>query len=450
MKTSVQKNVLLFAFLLIIALGCKTHKKNETLTIDKVKEAAANGDKKLMESDIIIEGYFWNETVPLLITDLKLLDINTPLPEQKFILLSGPGIEKILVDEKFSGAYIRITGKVRAVTNKKTGIMEIDVICTEPPLFLKPRIKDVLIPFKFNFCQLNPRICEFQNIFPFKTKYAILYSGGLNIVNAHRRYWNDLQFMYFTLKNKYGYTDENIIVIYKNGSPEDLSMPVDYAATTNGLRNAIDFLKSKITFKDDLFVFVTNHGAGYHRGAGHQGIATAGNRGGTADANSDEIDAQMIDENIFYYGQSNNNLLDDDFGSMLNELERKRMIAVMEPCFSGGLLHDLRGVKSVVISASDEFQFSYAGASSNGVSYDMFSYYFTEALNQANPSGVALATNPDTNGDNKVSILEAFLYAKSKDTANETPMLEDTGDGVGTNTPAAAAGDGLFSSTTFL
>jgi hypothetical protein len=61
-----------------------------------------------------------------------------------------------------------------------------------------------------------------------------------------------------------------------------------------------------------------------------------------------------------------------------------------------------------------------------------------------------LSTNPDTDGDGNVSILEAFLYAKSKDTDCETPALEDSGDGVGSNAPSATGTDGKLAAKTHL
>ena len=63
-------------------------------------------------------------------------------------------------------------------------------------------------------------------------------------------------------------------------------------------------------------------------------------------------------------------------------------------------------------------------------------------MNKADHTGAALSPDPDTNHDGSVSVLEAFLFAKSKDTASEPPYLEDNGDGVGTNSPTATGVDG--------
>ena len=49
-------------------------------------------------------------------------------------------------------------------------------------------------------------------------KYAVLFSGGVDIMNAHVRYWNDLKFMYSALVGPLGFPEENVIVLYADGS----------------------------------------------------------------------------------------------------------------------------------------------------------------------------------------------------------------------------------------
>ena len=410
----------------------------ERTTIARLKSLdPAKVDKQLLARDFIVEGYFVNETVPLLVTDLRLLEINRPLPETSYILLKGNGVEGFGKQENPYGAFIRIKGKLEIGKPGERGGLEIDLLCPDPPEVI--RRSELLKPTVYDICRRYPRICE--TILRFPKKFALLYSGGYNAANAHTRYWNDLKFMYLTLRNKYGYTDANIVVVYKNGTGEDSDMTVDYAATTTGLNDAINYLRSRMTQRDDFFVFVTNHGGGYHQ-------AHAANEGGRADGTpGDEIDAFKYDESIYYYNQSPNEIWDDDFATWLNSLNYARMVAVFEPCFSGGFLHDLKGCNRMLISAASEFEYSWGGGPGN---HDMFSYHFTCALNKADHTGAALSPNPDTNGDGSVSILEAFLYAKAKDTASETPLLEDSGDGVGTNSPTATGTDGSLSNTTKL
>ena len=421
----------------------------EKITIRQLRELVAKGDTSISQKEYVVEGYLWNDQVPILVSDPKWLNVNTPMPDSSYILLSGQVFERYK-NADYLGGKVRLQGSINFLKDPKGEIQGFDLRCPVPPVLLvKP--KDLLWVQPFRLCERYPEVCRARDFY-FVNKYAILYSGGISPVNAHRRYWNDLKFMYFTLRNKYGFLDSNIVVIYKNGTGEDADMPVDYAASPTGLNNAVAFLNGRMRNVDNLFLFITNHGGGWHRGGGHQGEATAGNRSGVADASpgGDEIDAQRYDETVFYYGQTNNTITDDTLASKINSLKFNRLVALLEPCFSGGLLYDLRGSKRFILSASDEFQFSFGGPTVDGASYDMFSYYFTEALNNATPGGTALTTGADTNSDGKVSILEAFLYAKGKDSAIESPQLEDTGDGVGTNSPSSASGDGVASNTNYL
>jgi hypothetical protein len=115
----------------------------------------------------------------------------------------------------------------------------------------------------------------------------------------------------------------------------------------------------------------------------------------------------------------------------------KTLTGIFEQCFGGGFIQDLRGKGRVLMSAATEFQLSWG---ERPVGYDTFSYYFTEALTGAG----------DENGDNKVSMLEAFIYAKRKDTQPEEPQLEDSGDGISVTNPSGISGDGLIAKSRFL
>jgi hypothetical protein len=406
----------------IAALKAQDPEKMDRAAFDKVK---------------IVEGYFINETVPLLISDPKLLEINRPLPDSSFILLSGAGVEQLIKQKDSYGSYIRIRGRVAVEHSRDTGRPELSFSFTQMPEII--RKSQWSKPVVYDICKQYPAICEIIRKLP--KKCALLYSGGYNASNAHLRYWNDLKFMYLTLRNKYGYTDANIVVVYKNGVAEDGDMTVDYAASPSGLNDAVTYLQGRLTGLSTFFLFVTNHGGGYH-------TAHARNEGGRADgAGGDEIDAYKYDEATYYYGQTVNDVWDDDFASKINSLRFLSMTAVLEPCFSGGLLYDLRGSRRILISAASEFEYSWSGAPGN---HDIFSYHITCALNQADHTGAALSPNPDSNGDGKTSMLEAFLYAKSKDTASETPFLEDSGDGIGTNSPTASGPDGVLANSTKL
>jgi hypothetical protein len=415
----------------LVLIGCRgPQPEPETATIAHVKSIdPARVDKRVLEREYTVEGYYVDETVPMLVTDPKLLQINRPLPESTFVLLAGKGADGFRGKPEAYGSYVRVRGTIQAKVLIEGMPPEIHLVCPDFPLVLQK--SEYTKPSVYDICKKYPAICRIRWRFP--QKFALLYSGGINSWSAYTRYWNDLKFMYLTLRNQYGFTDSNIVVVYKNGTGEDTDIPVDFAASPTGLNSAIVHLRSAMKPADDFFVFVTNHGGGYHQGHG-------GNEGGRADgAPGDEIDSFGYDEATYYYGQTTNDVWDDDFSNWINSLNFHRMIAVFEQCFSGGFLHDLKSCNRVLISAASEFEYSWGGGPGN---HDMFSYHFTCAINQADHAGAALGTNPDTNGDGKVSMLEAFLYAKANDTKSETPYLEDSGDGVGSNSPAASGTDG--------
>lgn len=435
-------------FILLFALSnCKTTTIDPEVNvtpIDSIKQAvlsaAGTGDK-----DFEVVGYYWNSPVPMIITDLSLLDINAEIPDSKFLQLSGPLIKLLDGKPEFIGAKVVVKGKASFTRIPDTKSYIVELRCPELPLLVQARRPEIVLPvLQIDLCTRFPSICT-GIVATIPNKYALLYSGGINQGNAHIRYWNDIKLAYKTLI-KYGYSASNITVVYKGGVGEDSEIPVNFAATTEGLNNATNRLRNQVrSGQDDLFLFVTNHGGGMHRGSGHQGVATTRNVGGVTDSNNDELDGN--DEAIYYYNNpgSDNILIDDVFASSIKSIPYRRLVGLLEPCFSGGLLRDLRGNNVTLASASSEDQYSYGFA--NGI-FDVFVFYFLEGLNKAdlNTGG---AINVDLNGDGRVSFYEAFSYARSKDTAPETPLLEANGDGTGTAQPTATIGDGLSANAVF-
>ncbi len=309
----------------------------------------------------------------------------------------------------------------------------------------------------------NPAIVDLNNaLFPQgpveSNKFALLYSGGLDYTQAKNRYWNDLAFMYNTLKSKYGYSDANIVVVYKNGfaPPGNDDMIVDFAASESGLNQALLSLNSKMTMNPDddyLFIFTTNHGGGYLIPASAGAGTDRGGADDTLRLPSDEIEsAPKVDETIYYYVDpssfppQNQKLIDEDFAAKINALPFKQLITFQEPCFSGGMLWDFKPLPAannqaarkihINIAASGENEYSYS-YSANPIhnTYDAFSYHFTAALNGANHLGGPLLNNEipaNYDGRPGTSVWEAFWYARKRDAQSNHP-IDDNGDGLGTH-----------------
>jgi hypothetical protein len=249
--------------------------------------------------------------------------------------------------------------------------------------------------------------------------------------------------MYTTLIEKCGFDSSHIIVIYMDGKGEDGNMPVNYPATESALKAAVAGLQTKLASKSTLFTFFTNHGGGYDTTLN---VA----EGGRNDENHDEEaqDIKKWDEELYFYQQTPNDLWDDSLTTLFQNINCNRFIILAEPCFGGGLIHDLRGTNRMIFTAANEYESSYGDYSASNTDFDTFSYYFTCALNGTTYDGKPAPA--DSNGDGKVSMLEAFLYAQSQDKETEHPMMDDSGDGIGTPSPSPNSSHGRLAAITWL
>ncbi len=442
----------------LILWGCK---KDEDLqpnnSIQEAVEYALTPGADLTK-EFELEGYYWNDGAPILIVDLSLLNINTALPQSAYVRLTDNVLKVIGSKTEYLGALVKFKGTLELLEAPDKSL-QIILRCPDLlPFIIQARRVDVQLPFLGTFCQRFPASC-YVTLLPVSGKYALLYSGGINNVDAHPRYWNDLRFMYAVLREKYGFSDDNIVVVYRDGVGNDTNMPVDFAATPNGLNAAIDFLRTRTTDNDDLFLFVTNHGGGLHRWGGHQGFPRSPaddvfRQTGVPDFNLDEGEfVENTDEVIFFFNSNPNELSDDAFAEEFNTIPRRQLVAVLEPCFSGGFIRDMSGPNATIMAACLEDEFSWGSFSVDGVQFDNFSYFFTAAINRAHVNGNALGTNPDTNNDGQVSMLEAYNFARSNVLAlglDETSLLDADGDGVGRSNPTVNGSDGDLARNIFL
>lgn len=237
-----------------------------------------------------------------------------------------------------------------------------------------------------------------------KAKYAVLVSGGWNASSNYSRYWNDLAFIYQTLKQKYSYTDDEIIVLYANGthSPNadldgDGHDDVDYAATKANLTTVFDRVASFLRSDGKFFFYSTNHG-------------------GQGSGANDAI--------LYLWGEW---ITDAEFATLSKKIVAREAIYTMEQCFSGGMMDNLLQAQTypctqprtciMTAAKSDEVSWS---ADTEG-DYDEYVYHWTSAVAGKTPTGTAV--NADANGDGIVSMAEAHEYAKAHDSRNEHPLI---------------------------
>lgn len=296
------------------------------------------------------------------------------------------------------------------LVDKATG--KIDSVPTNIPprempnmVGLNPLANNVLTVMKRNLEFLH-KVEVFKPVLLRKQKaYAVLVSGGWDAANNHSRYWNDLKFIYTTLKTKFKFTDAEMIVLYANGTHApnadldgDGANDIDYSATKANLTTAMNFVRDNIPADGKFFFYSTNHG-------------------GQEVPNSYEAI-------LYLWGEW---IRDDEFGLLTKDIKCKEAYYVQEQCFSGGMNDDILNAqpkpcgkpKVCVMSAANNNEYSWACDTEGN--WDEYVYYWVTAVNGKTPGGVAM--NADTNGDGKVSMSEAHAFAKSHDSCSEHPVI---------------------------
>jgi hypothetical protein len=231
--------------------------------------------------------------------------------------------------------------------------------------------------------------------------YAVIISGGANMENNHSRYWNNCQYIYKRLTQDLGYDKSHIYCAVADGtnpapdmryaynpytntsyfttSPLDFdndgTNDIKYAATKYDITRIFNELKSKLSSIDHLLVFVTDHGS--------------------------------RDGKICLWNDQR--MSPAELNAELNKLPNVKMDIVMGQCYSGAFVIPLTVAKNRTIATACTANET---ANSEGeFSYGFFLRAWTDAFDPTKTSTV------NTNGDDMVSLWEAFNYAKSHDTA---------------------------------
>ena len=146
-------------------------------------------------------------------------------------------------------------------------------------------------------------------------------------------------------------------------------------------------MNTKLKEDDHLFLFVIDHG-------------------GTTDYNTHSYICLWNNESLF----------DHELATLLNPFTQKyvNVNVVLGQCFSGGFIDDLSKIGCVVASASTGNESSWGCAD---IPYDEFVYQWTSAINGANHKGIKIY--PDTDNNGRITMEEAFTYAKDHDRCND-------------------------------
>lgn len=276
-------------------------------------------------------------------------------------------------------------------------------------IIIETRIKnEVITQIKKQI--VTPSRANNRDISKAKHNYAVIISGGGNKDYNYERYWNDCALIYSTLINKYNYCKEQIYVIMADGtnpavdrhllngkfdsSPLDLDNDgepdIRYAATRTSISTVFNELSLKLNTSNDLFIYTTDHGA-------------------------------LINNHSYISLWNGECISDSEFAKEVNKVNANIVNVVMEQCHSGGFVNQLQAENRIIATACLQEEPSWA--SSNGY-YNEFVYHWTSSIAGKYPNGQLI--NADTDGNGKVSMLEAFNYASEHDTMNETPQYSST------------------------
>lgn len=375
-----------------------------------------------VDKEVEVEGFYYDGSIPMVVDSMETVRMDKVMPLDKYVPIVGPrptGLEW--------GARIKVKGRVQrptagdplgvqgqSVILRVSGAAQIQVLQASVQLY-NP-LAQVRIVSKF-----AGRITVNR-----QDKYAVLIAGGWNAANSHLRYWHDLVAMYNILKNA-GYTPANIYVIYADGVARDGSIPVNYSATKANISTVFTQLAAKMDALDTLYIMTNDHGDP-----------------GTGDPSGDET-ATHTDESLCIWNQVL--MTDDEFAAEMNKIQAyDKIIMQMKQCFSGGMIDDATKPNRIIMSSSSATQVSYGRMAND---YGEFTFWYFSALTGNKPDGTG-AVNADANNDGKVSIMEAWNFARSHDTAPETPFYEDNGVKPGHSGAMPAGGEGVIGAATYL
>jgi len=246
------------------------------------------------------------------------------------------------------------------------------------------------------------------------SKYAVLFSGGFSNWYAYPRYWNHITWFYVLLLLN-GYDYENIFVCYNNGTGDESNIPVDYPGTSDGMNDVFTYLSGEMGRADSLFIYVTDHGD-------QAGINTW----------------DALDDNGLNY---------TEVLGWLDSITCHHMTVIMQQCYSGAFIPYLSLSNRVIITACSANEVAWA---SNALSFSEFTFRILCAFYGFHIWGYDTPIWADVNSDGKISMAEAFGYAATMDSKDETPLYDDNGDQIGSTVGNIIGTDGVLGYNIFL
>lgn len=245
---------------------------------------------------------------------------------------------------------------------------------------------------------------------PETTKFAVIMTGpAVGDDNSSRfRQWS--LSLHDILTRDYGYSSDTITLLYDQGDTSFVGGErVDGPTNREGIVGALDELAARVKIGDQITLYLIGHGSGAE----------------------EEAKFNIVGPDITGV----------EFAEMLDRFDQQDMVVVNTSSASFGFSSSLSSEGRVVISSTR----------SPSERYDpIFSGYFIEALDQR---------NGDRDKNNRVSMLEAFEYAKANvelwyeeqgRLAAEHAGLDDNGDALFSLNPAVDVADGRLAEIAYI
>ena len=242
------------------------------------------------------------------------------------------------------------------------------------------------------------------------TKYAVILAGP-TVGDENKSQFRQWAFsLHDILARDYGYSSDTISLLYDRGEVDGAgSQRIDAACDLAGIQQELARLQSAVQPGDQITIYLIGHGSGAE----------------------EESKFNIVGPDI----------TGGQFAGMLDVFDQQDMIIVNTTSasygFSASLSNEGRVVVSSTRSSSEKFD-------------PIFSNYFIEALDNR---------NGDRDKNNRVSILEAFNYAKSNveefyeeqgRLASEHAGLDDNGDALFSLNPTVAEIDGRLAEIAYI
>lgn len=240
------------------------------------------------------------------------------------------------------------------------------------------------------------------------SNYVVLISAGRTTADdayTNSEYWYDLLLAYEMLIDN-GYAHEDVYVLYADGvdfnslyeryqNPYPNSI-TDYNNHEATIESVLGSLGAIMTSNDNIYVWWLGHG----------------------DFSSGHL--IMMIENTYEM------VRDDEFAAYMDQITdyNLRAFSIMT-CYSGGILDDLEGETSIVMTSSDAYTMSESDWLCDGP-HTEFHYHETCAWHWQTPFQLCGLIDADENNDLRVSYAECFVHAEAGTYASPA-QLSDLG-----------------------